>query len=191
MVTMGGAIGLGWLWSSASEPIYKGKPLSFWLRDGGSWPELETHWGGATWPVWKGPKVDSNALPCLIKTLKLRDGALLSLNTRLYTGMPLAIQGRLSYPVPASVLRFRAVNLIGTLGPDARPAIPMLVQTFEHDPDRRVRMEAVLWLKVIDANNPEAIAVLAKAANDSDEEIRAAAAWKGNPQNYNPEAYKL
>jgi len=170
--------GIVWTFLPTRVPIYNGKPLSFWLRDDDAWWSTRFT---RSWPGRKGPNLDSNAIPYLVKTLKQQDGLAFEIESALYGKMPASIQSKFLYPISSSSLHCRAIDMLGSLGSIARPAVPTLIQTLKYDPDPANRVETAIWLKAIDPRDPKIVQALSEASKDPDSQIRDAAMFNGEP----------
>ena len=154
-------VGGGVLWAllQPREPLYDGKPVDYWLRR-------------IIWTTTELPKVDSNAVPVLIKALHKKDGTAHRVYAFVYYISPTWTKMRLPMPQPDSVIRMRAVDWLGELGPRARPAIPALIQVIQNDTNLSVRLKVPRALAAIDINDPAARAALIEASKDKDLSVR-------------------
>ena len=136
--------GLRW-WSpwAPSEPVYDGKPISFWLS-------------GTPTPG-KGPDYkiarDTNAIPFLVKALNysLSDRA----KNKHTPGQPPEARGR-----------SHAAMVLMHMGPLAEPAIPALTRAWKNDDDPMVRLYAVLALVGIGKGDRNVVMALSEALRD-------------------------
>ncbi len=134
------------------EPVYAGKPVSFWL----------THTNSMGWT----PVLDSDAIPFLIKALR-RDswfGAAVY-RKRMWPRLPAAIKSHL--PPPANpVFRDRAASLLYWMGPTAEPAVPALIRALEQDDYYVVRNQAAAALGSIGKGDSNVVTALVGALRD-------------------------
>lgn len=122
------------------EPVYGGKLLSRWIYGPISITNLsETYTMGI-------PKLDSRAVPILMRYLEVRDGPLKRLYVATYPTLREWITKWLPRPWPDQNVRFYSILALGTIGPDAKPAIPALIRILRSDPNPRVRFPAILAL---------------------------------------------
>jgi HEAT repeat protein len=139
--------GLLW-WSpwAQPEPVYDGKPLSFWLTD-------------TTPTPGKGPDYtiarDTNAIPFLVKALKysLSDRA----KNKHTPGQP-----------PEARRRSHAAMVLMLMGPLAEPAIPALIRAWKNDDDSMVTHYAVLALVGIGKADRNVVMALSEALREPD-----------------------
>jgi hypothetical protein len=168
------ALGLLW-WSpwEPPEPVYDGKPLSYWLITGAP---------AATRPP-ASLFSDSNAVPFLIEAIR-RDswfGATIY-RKRLWPKLPATIQ-RCLPPPPAAAnagdIRCYAAAILKNMGPMAKPAIPALVRALKEDDDHNVRHRAVesLWdLRDTNGDSTVSAALVRALRQDEDPRVRYSAA---------------
>jgi hypothetical protein len=74
-------------------------------------------------------------------------------------------------------MRYSAARSLGKFGPEAKAAIPALVESLKGDESPLVRMGAAYALGDMGADAAEALPALKQAANDRDPEVRKAAAY--------------
>jgi HEAT repeat protein len=138
-------------------------PLSFWLTNEVIIPD-------------KLRVGDSNAVPFLVRALK-RDswfGAAVY-RKQVWPHLPTEIQKHLPPPPvdnQASKARATAAELLGQMGPMAKPAIPALIRTSRGDDNRWVRENAALALGNLGGGDRAAMAALTEAFSDKDEGVR-------------------
>jgi hypothetical protein len=150
------------------QPVYLGKPLSDWLAD----LDLESsHSQVAAEQAVRS--IGTNALPCLLKMLCVRDNvweqSFLFLNNN---------QALVRFPVtPASVIRNRALRGYTSLGKAAKGEVPHLIHLLETETSASKRCYFILALGCIGPEAKAAVPALAKAANDPNDDVRKNALW--------------
>ena len=174
VLLLGIAAVLTWELAREKEPVYDSKPLSYWIRR----PVEITNLGEAyTMAI---PRLDRRALPILIEYLGIKDGSgkrlYLRLYLRQYPTLPNWIAKRLPRPMPAESVRFNSILALGTIGPDAKPAIPALIRILKGDPNPRVRFPAILALGRIGQKDESVRAALLGALADPNSDISLQAA---------------
>ena len=162
IVLLGVALWLTWLTGNSPEPVYEGKPLSYWLaRNPEAYPSSIA--------------TDPNAVPILIAALKDRNESWLSLEYEaLWPKLPPWIRRRLRPPVnPLDLEREResAATVLGSMAALARPAIPGLIAAF-NDSYFDVRGAAVRSLGRLGQADPAVAKTLATALQDKNAETR-------------------
>jgi hypothetical protein len=161
--------------SGPPDPIYDGKPLSYWVAQ----PVPNSLLVGGFVITLSQPtahRVDAQAVPYLLSALERGDDTGYKFRQFIWTNSPAWLQSRLTKPAPASLVRLRAATMLTQLGDDALPAIPALIQILEHNPNALVRLHVVNVLGAIGKNDSAAAKALIKAAtNDPDANVRATA----------------
>jgi hypothetical protein len=176
---------VGLLWRSpweprqVLEPVYDGKPLSYWLAD----IVMRARQGRASVTVWRGSKgepdiirramSDSNAVPFLVGVLR-RDRWFGAGYYRrwFWPKLPPSIRKHLP-PPPAgkATTRSNAALLLG-MGHDEQRAILALVGALKDDDDSVVRWNAAWALGNLGNRNRTAVAALSEALKDKDPALR-------------------
>jgi HEAT repeat protein len=72
---------------------------------------------------------------------------------------------------PSETTRFWAVNVLGDMGPAAKPALPALINAV-HDPSKMVRKRVVWALVCIDPKGQEVLVYLYQATKDESADVR-------------------
>jgi HEAT repeat protein len=163
---------VGWLiLRPPPETIYRGSPLSVWLT--------YSRAGDAYVNGFKDLLEERHAeiVPLLIKELNTKEGPMRRPYLWLRAKCPIAISKRMpEWPDPAPV-RQSAAYWLGTLGPEAQPALPALCDAVSHDPVPMNRDVAITVLTHIGIQTTQAIACLVVAlATDPDKGVRCRAA---------------
>jgi hypothetical protein len=158
---------LGLLWWSPwepREPVYDGKPLTYWLSR-----IAEPH-------TPQSFLKDTNAIPFLVKALE-RDtwigGAIY--RKQVWPKLPPMFQKHLPPPANAAAARTMAAVCLRKMGPLAAPAIPALIRVLKEDEDSGARFNALWALAAIGNGDSTAISALAEALKDRDQSVRHAA----------------
>lgn len=189
------------LFANPREPLYKGKPLTYWLQ--GYLPNSE-HANSQSEADEAILKLGTNAIPTLLRLLHAKDSNIkikvidIAKKQRLFKihFVPawewnlVAMRGfeRLgasaSNSVPNLVALFKeniseasqscAARSLGALGPAAREAIPFLIEA-SGDVNRNVRHGAVLALAKIHAEPEVVVPILLARLSDPAEEVRLSA----------------
>jgi hypothetical protein len=157
------------------EPVYDGKPLSFWLNAhpdflSGQLPCI------AQQILATSPSsiiADSNAVPFLIKALMtdIGFGAAWYRNW-LWLKLPASLQKRLPRPRHNPLICMHAAAVLASMGPMAEPAVPALVRTLKRSKNSEVREFAVLALYNVGPGDKGATEALVKALKDNDDTLR-------------------
>jgi HEAT repeat protein len=156
--------GLTWVILRSGEPVYRGKPISRWINEVGVF---------ANPPAPSLPLLDSNAVPFLVEALQRQDGQLRRVYLRIWNKLPSKVQNRLPQPVPGWAIRANAAALLGTIGKDARPAIPALIHALKTDKVDLVRQFSAKSLAQIGARDKLVMEALAEAAaKDTEASVR-------------------
>ena len=149
------------------EPVYEGKPLSYWLTNQTSERAIRRLWA------------DTNAVPFLIKALKKDSwiGAAVY-RKQVWPNLPPSIQKRLPPPRSADInMRFTAVDYLTRMGPLAKPAIPALIRASKDDDPPFPREHVVRALGSIGQDDSTVATALVQALKkDKDAQIRWTAA---------------
>jgi hypothetical protein len=156
--------GLMWVMLQSGEPVYRGKPISWWINDVGVF---------ASPPAPALPLLDSNAVPFLVEALNRPDGRLHSVYLRIWNKLPSAVQNQLPEPVPGWAIRANAAALLGTIGTNATTAVPALIHALKTDGVDLVRQFSAKSLAQIARRDKVVMEALADAArNDTEASVR-------------------
>jgi HEAT repeat protein len=164
-------VGLLW-WSpwTQPEPIYGGKPVSYWC-----------YWCGLDNPGAQPPGSlieDTNAVAFLIRSLRQDRwvGAAIY-RKQLWPILPPFIKIRLPHPINDPGSRIGAANILSTMGPTAKSAVPALVRTLRGDDDVSVRLEALFALTRVGKGDGFVLTVVLEAMGDKERVVRKYAAY--------------
>jgi hypothetical protein len=161
--------GGAWLLLPAREPVYEGRPLSYWLAG-------YDHW--MTDPPRE--KVDAavreagdRALPILVRMLRARDSSL----TVKLIGLAQMQHFVAIDHVPATTLNLEAQAAFRTLGPAASNAVPALIKILEEhrSVDSDVGIEDTL--AGMGPAAARAVAVLLQSASNPAPAVRCSSVW--------------
>ena len=160
---------LSWSPRLPREPVYDGKPLSYWL----SLPRSSDR---ALSPPYRflGPygstvtaqiSGDTNSLPLLIRSLRKGRWFGQTYYRQSLQGLPASIRAHLP---PADTtnnidIRINAASLLGFVGPAAHSAIPALLRTLRADDNQAVRRQAAEALGFVGVGDDRAISALRAA----------------------------
>ena len=181
LVVTGGLWGWWRPWAS-QEPIYDGKPISYWMTNGIRLLGMDTDRGTSVSAVqvvgvegradWSAQLLsDSNAVPFLIRALK-RDrwlGAALY-RTQVWPRFP----DYLPFPpVKNSSAQYVAIHFLGQMGPMAKPAISSLIRVLKQDEEPTIRMKAAWALgKIGNGDSNVTAALTGTLLKDRDRSVR-------------------
>ena len=186
-----------WVWSpwEPRQPVYDGKPLSYWLASppssaarplspvritvaGFSFTELP---GGSPLSPFRipepyGPTLaaaisgDTNAVPFLISALKKGTWLGHSWYRKTLQRLPPAILHLLPpAEAPGDLnVRVNAAALLGLVGPTATAAIPALIRASREDESAFVRGRAAVTLGIIGSDDSTALSALRRVQYDRD-----------------------
>jgi hypothetical protein len=164
-----------WMWWrpwESREPVYDGKPMSYWLTNGIRLVGTDTDNGTSISVVqvvgvdgrrdWSAQLLrDSNAVPFLVRTLK-RDkwlGAAIY-RKQVWPRFP----DYLPFPpVKNSSAQIVAAHFLGQMGSMAKPAVPSLIRVLKEDEEPTIRMKAARALGNIGKGDSNVTAALTGA----------------------------
>lgn len=157
------------------EPLYKGKPLSYWLQGFGPrsskdpMPEEPTAGEASAAVRWLG----TNAIPPLLRMLRMHDSPLA---TRLYR-LTLKQHFLHIHYIPCLDRVYQSQRAFSLLGTNAMSAMPQLIEIFHQNPNPFSEREIPLILAGIlaDADASKALPALTlmiRAATGSDASVR-------------------
>ncbi|WP_150107346.1 HEAT repeat domain-containing protein [Pedosphaera parvula] len=171
--------GLLWPVLHPREPMFHGKPESFWLYGLTNTfnPALVSAWSAhqRTWNEF-GPE----AVPLLVKAMQLQESPAQKAYSKYWNKLPARAQNLLPAPVNYSQIRIGALIMLNSVGRRHRVPLPPLVQALE-DSHWEMRMNALSCLgnNVLPTLGPEKeklLPALIRAMNDSHTEVRMNAA---------------
>ena len=197
------ATSVAWLFLRRVEPVFNGKPLTFWAQQYGS-----NNWSGrkelAREAEFTVRQIGTNAIPLLLELMQARDSDLkkrlrqhvsrkwhdpLHLNDNsgkvrrmgayglaaLGTNAPAAVPAliELATQHPDEDGRYIAVFALRTLGPAAEAAIPFYIQCLTNK-DNTIRNEAAVGLALIPRRHDTTLPALLKYL----ESIETSAGWE-------------
>jgi hypothetical protein len=136
------------------EPVYEGKPLTYWLS--------------FDHPTPKSLLGDANAVPFLLEAQKLDSwfGAAVY-RKHVWPNLPASIQTHLPAPVDNDARILKARDLLERMGPMARPFIPAMIRALSHG-DPSFREGAFHALSQIDKGDKRVVAVLTGLLTNKD-----------------------
>jgi hypothetical protein len=176
-VVFGGLMWLG-LASGPREPVYDGKPISYWLKGYTSGRFNPAHPGGPSVPTYSEADdairhMGTNAIPTLIQMLREKESPLK------HTLVSLAKKQhffRLTYMSPADKT-LAAMRAFDAIGPQATEVAPQLVEIYDLDPSGFSRQVVPEILSHVAPSAPETVPLLLRAlAETNDAMVRANAA---------------
>jgi hypothetical protein len=161
------------------EPVYNGKPLSYWLSYSppitGSIPS-GFDFAPVSPDLARKIVADDHAVPFLVKAMLGHDRRLGNAYFSAWLKMPLWMQ-RLLPPPPYTgyVERMRAGALLSEMGAIGKVAAPSLVRLLNADEDFNIRKQAALALGNLGEGDGDAIPALTAALMDKYLTVRMAA----------------
>lgn len=166
------ATAVAWLFLRRVEPVYNGKPLTFWAQQYGSnnWTARKELAREAEFAV---RQIGTNAIPFLLDLMQARDSAL---KKRLRPHVP----GKWHEPLhlndnSANVRRMGAHGL-AALSTNAPAAVPALIELATQHPDQDGRYIAVFALRTLGPASEAAIPFYLQCLTNRDGTIRNEAA---------------
>jgi hypothetical protein len=150
------ALGGLWVWAPwmPREPLYDGKPLSYWLAQ--TQPLSEARWHVLA-------RQDTNAIPFLVSALK---------RGNFYNGAYFRLPPWLQKRLPVATEHYRALVVLEMMGPLAKPAVPTLIRTLKAEHDAMASMYAARVLSIVGEGDSSAAAALNEALLDTDPAVR-------------------
>jgi len=160
-----------WTISRPCEPVYYGKPVTYWIRR----PALEDKHVGSDWEVFgQLPKMDSNALPYLRAALLAHDSRFANTYARLWRSLPRRIRSVLPAPISRTLVRMNVASAIGDMGDVGVAALPTLLNVLTNDESEEVRMLAAESVGKLGRGSNHAQAALISALGDKSVQVREA-----------------
>ncbi len=150
-----------------AEPSFRGIPISRWIER--SNPTLRHE------PV---NVFGTNAVPYLLEALERKKSRLNGTAWKFWLKLPASTQKKLVWfkPLDVEACRSAAVNWLLELGPDARAAVPRLIELALHSSNPAIASRAVSLLGVVGANSPGAFAALDQLLKQRDPKTQEAIA---------------
>src|SRR6266516_2043833 len=169
----------GWWFVTPHERVYRGQPVSEWVR------QLSITSLGETNAILDvlldiGP----DCLPPLVANLESQDNVFSKAGQKYWRKLPRGVRNALPRPIPRVERRATAAWALGQIGPAARPVTAALVAALD-DPENRVRAEAAQALRYVNPRASGAIAALARRLSDPAPMVRSRAAealWDMAPE---------
>lgn len=167
-----------WQIRSAREPLYHGKPVSYWINH---WGDIYAPWNVEHPDYERGPLgwlpgADSNAIPFLVEALERGNGLLGGAYPRLWLASPAWVRARLPRPIIAGLVRVNAAFALAGLGPASKPAVPAFLWALGHTRSRAERGSIAVALGQIGKREPTVRALLKQALEDKCPAVRSGAA---------------
>jgi HEAT repeat protein len=134
--------------SSESEPTVKGQPISIWLRN------------VSFSQVGEVAEAGTNAIPFLMRAVRARDLIPYALRFRAWSALPAPVRSNVLPPLPASQRRLNALWTLREFGPEAEPALDVILNTAKNDADITSRRMALIAAVAINASHPKVLAHL-------------------------------
>jgi hypothetical protein len=179
VVVIAGLTGLGFIVlrkrpALPPEPVYNGRPISFWIDR----PSVNfVPGGGSPYGMVQFPKtVDDKALPYLIQALHRKNSPMLKVSQAVWRSSPVWLKNRWAQPLDVAPVRSAAALVIGNLGAAGRPAIPDLIHVLQEDSVPEVRACAAFALGQIGYGDTAVSNALALAATETNKMVGGTAA---------------
>ncbi len=157
------------------EPVYKGKPLGYWIRRTG---EIGPGMLGPRFG--EVPALDSAAVPFLARYLERPQSPFRQLFNGVYTKtwfkLPAWAARPLPRPIDTDVARRNTLWLLCRLGTNAAPAIPALVRVLKEDKPWLNRFAAASALQPFAKTDGTARRALIEVLADKHPDVRSVAA---------------
>jgi hypothetical protein len=191
LMLVAAALGLLWWWPwEQREPVYDGKPLSYWMyrpltRRGINYAITDTtlyvaapmrnRWPQDTCGPLANCLTDTNALPFLIRELSKgadnwKGGKYYRL--WLWSKLPEPVRGHLPTPYYNRHGQINAIILLGQIGSIAKASIPALIRVLKQDENPVVREWAAGALGRVGAGDTLAVAALTEALKEANPSVR-------------------
>jgi hypothetical protein len=143
-----------WFWLVSHEPTYRGERLSYWLS---TYDVTRSHRPDRVDAERTIREIGSNAVPTLLKMLKVRPSHLRLILQAVLEKLPIPTDRFTT----AESLRYRASRAFVVLGPEAKSAVPSLVADLS-EPDADVRLTALKGIQSIHSEPALALPALVK-----------------------------
>ena len=169
LAAIGGIVWLVAVPREPPEPMYQGKPLTFWLGRGYFHPANFADQQAATAAV---RQAGTNAIPTLLRLMRARDS-----KTKAWVFNWLHQHPRLTTPfIDAPSKNWETFYAFRQLGRDARPAVPELIQIYETSLDTDcadIIPNILVSLGPDDAGTVPALLRVATHSTNNDARVRA------------------
>jgi len=173
------AVAAGWWLLTPHERVYRGRPVSAWVR------QLQiTQIGQTNDTLDVLLDIGPDCLRPLTGELQARENVITKWWQQIRPKLPGNVRRLLPQPSSRTDRRATAAWALGQIGPAARPFAPALVDALD-DPEDRVRAEAAQALRFVGLKTPEVIAALARCLSDKAPMVRshaASALWDMAPE---------
>jgi HEAT repeat protein len=146
--------------SSRAEPTVKGQPISIWLR---KVPLMQ---------VGEAAEAGTNAVPFLARAARAHSTIPYRLSWRLWSLLPPPLRSRVQPPTPIALVRLNALMALRDFGPEAEPALEVVLRTAEKDPDFLNRGFALQAAAAIDVDHPRTLALLKRGLQSANPLVR-------------------
>lgn len=139
------ATSVAWLFLHRAEPVYHGKPLTFWAQQYGSnnWSSRKELAREAELAV---RQIGTNAIPFLLDLMQARDS---DLKKGLRQHLPRKWHGLLRLDDNSGKVRRMGAHGLAALGTNAPAAVPALIELARQHPDEDGRYIAVFALRTL------------------------------------------
>lgn len=162
--------GLGWQVLRQREPVYQGKPLSYWL--GGFEPYPRVYRGNQSSPDTATfseatnavSQIGSNAIPTLLRLLQVKDPPW---KRKVFALLDKQKLLKIDH-APAQVWNNRAMSAFKLLGNGAKDAVPALIEMYQRNLPAHSQDLALFCLSAIGPAASNAIPALLEGITDSD-----------------------
>jgi hypothetical protein len=163
--------GFAWLALPPSEPVYQGKPLSFWLQgyDSGRYNFTQIFRPSPTFTEADEAlgQIGAKAIPILLQMLQERDSGWNVMIARL-----LRRQLLVNIKFSTSPRNMTALSAFSVLGPEASNAVPRLIKIFKTDPSPFLQQAVPVILGYIGPAAEPAIPALLRGVTHTNEIVR-------------------
>ena len=167
------ATSVAWVFSRRVEPVYDGRPLTFWAQQYGS-----NNWRSGGKNLARGAEfaiqqIGTNAIPFLLDLMQAQDS---DLKKRLRQHLPRTWHDQLHLKDKSGDLRRVGAHGLAALGTNAPAAVPALIKLAKQNPDVDGRYIAVFALRALGATAEAAIPFYIECLTNKDATIRNEAA---------------
>lgn len=170
MVAGGVGWSIFWMRSAPPEPVYHGKPLSYWMQ-GFDIPTSRTNrpnWADAEIALYDA---GTNAIPTLLRMVQ-QDSSLKNTLLRWAYGIPYV---KKHYPQRPTMGNFMVVQAFYVLHADAAPAVPALIKNLDGNSSSTAASISMLILGRMGSMATDAIPTLLRIASGNNQNMRAGA----------------